>query len=109
LKLRIQFDSQIFFRQGFVNGDKVVVAPAFHRAFPLEVNDHRALFGLEGVVTARGNQAFNDVIERVVVVVEQHHMPLVIEQDIGKDIFLSFNFCGVVKEIHLSGSFVAQR
>ena len=64
-----------------MDGDKVVVAPAFHCAFPFEVNDHRTLFSLEGVVTARGNQAFNDMIKRVVVVVVEHHMPIPVQGD----------------------------
>lgn len=108
-KLRIQLDSQVFFRKGFVDRDEVIVTPAFYGAFAFEVDDHGALLGLQSVVTARGNQALNDVIKGVVAVVEQDQMPLVIEQDIREDIFLSFNFCGVSKGGHGHVSFVAQR
>jgi len=74
-----------------VDRNELFVAPAFDGALPFEVNNHGTLFRLQGIVTAGCDQALNDVVKGVVIVVEQHNVPLVVEQDVGQDIFLSFN------------------
>ena len=86
--LRVQFDSQVFFRKRFVNGGEFVVAAALDIALPLEVNNHRTLLGLECVMPTRAHEAVDDVIERVVVVVEQDNVPFIVKKDVGQNVFL---------------------
>ena len=90
--LRIQLDGQVLFSQGLLDGGQIVVGSTLDGALPLEVDNHCTLLGLECVMTARGNQALNDVVKSVVIVIEQDQMPFVVEQDLRQDIFLSFNF-----------------
>ena len=40
------------------------------------------------LVATSGHQAFDDVVEGVVVVVEQHNVPFIVKQHVGQDIFL---------------------
>ena len=71
-----------------MHGGQVVVTPSLDGALALEVYDHGALLGLQRVVSACGHEAFDDVVKRVVVVVEQRQAPLVVKQHIGQDVFL---------------------
>ena len=71
-----------------MNRGELIVAAAFDVALAFEVNDHRALLRLEGVVSTRADQALDDVVKRVVVVVEQDNVPFVVKQDVGQDVFL---------------------
>ena len=97
--LGIQFDSQVFFAQGLMNGGQVVVAPTLYSAFPFEVHNHGALLRLEGVVAARRDETLDDMVKRVVVVVEQHDVPFVVQQHVGQDVFLSESV-GTVDAVH---------
>jgi hypothetical protein len=49
------------------------------------------LLRLKRIVTARGHQAIDDVVEGVVVVVEQGQTPFRIKEHICQDVFLRFN------------------
>ena len=71
-----------------MNRGEFVVAAAFDVALALEVHNHRALLRLEGVVSARADEALNDVVKRVVVVVEQDNVPFIVKQDVRQDVFL---------------------
>ena len=55
------------------------------------MNNHGTLLRLERIVTARGHQAIDDVIEGVVVVVVQGQTPFRIKKHIRQDVFLRFN------------------
>ena len=74
-----------------MNGSELVERACFDSAFAFEVDDHGALFGLQRVVPARVHQAVNHVVKRVVVVVEQHHIPVPVKGDFRQDVFLGFN------------------
>ena len=71
-----------------MNGGQLVVVAASDGAFAFEVDNHCTLFRLQGVVTTSGHQAFDDVVEGVVVVVEQHNVPFIVKQHIRQDVFL---------------------
>ena len=86
--LRIQLDSQIFFGKRLLDGGKFLIVTALHGAFPFEVDYHGTLFRLKSVMVTYRHQTIDDVIERVVVVIEQHDVPLVAEDDLRKNIFL---------------------
>ena len=72
-----------------MNGGQIVVAPTFHSALPFEVYNHGALLRLEGVVAARRDETLDDMVKRVVVIVEQHDVPFLVQQHVGQDVFLS--------------------
>ena len=82
-----------------MNGGQVVVAPTLYGALPFEVHNHGALLGLEGVVAARRDETLDDMVKRVVVVVEQHDVPFVVQQHVGQDVFLSEGV-GTVDAVH---------
>ena len=86
--LRIELDSQIFFGKRLLDGSKLVVITAFNGAFSLEMNNHGTLFSLKCVMPTHLHQAIDDVVKRVVVVVEQHDVPFVAEHNFGQNIFL---------------------
>ena len=86
--LRIELDSQIFFGKRLLDGGKLVVITAFDSAFPLEMNNHGTLFSLKCVMPTHLHQTIDDVVKRVVVVVEQHDVPFVAEHNVGQNIFL---------------------
>lgn len=71
-----------------MNRGEFIVAATFDVALAFEVDNHRALLCLEGVVSARADEALNDVIKRVVVVVEQDNVPFIVKQDVRQDVFL---------------------
>ena len=77
-----------------MNRGQFIVAAAFDVALAFEVHDHRALLRLEGVMSTRADEALDDVVKRVVVVVEQRQAPLVVKQHIGEDVFLGFDSGG---------------
>ena len=86
--LRVQFNSQVFFRKRLMNRGEFIVAAALHVALAFEVNNHRALLRLEGVVSTGADEALDDVVKRVVVVVEQNNVPFIVKQDVRQDVFL---------------------
>ena len=98
--LGIQFDSQVFLGQRFMNGGELIVGACFDGALAFEVNDHGALFGLQRVMPACGDEAVNHVVKRVVVVVEQHHIPVPVKGDFRQDVFLGFNCAGGDEAVH---------
>ena len=71
-----------------MNRGEFIVAATFDVALAFEVHNHRALLRLEGVVSARADEALDDMVKRVVVVVEQDNVPFVVKQDVGQDVFL---------------------
>ncbi len=81
-KLRIQLNSQIFFGKRLLDGGKFFIVTALHGAFPFEMDNHGTLFRLKSVMPTYRHQTIDDVIERVVVVIEQHDVPLVAEDDL---------------------------
>lgn len=87
-KLRIQLDSQIFFGKRLLDGGKFLIVTALDGAFPFKVDNHGTLFRLKSVMATYRHQTIDDVIERVVVVIEQHDVPLVAEDDLRQNIFL---------------------
>ena len=72
-----------------MNRCEFVVAATFDVALAFEVHNHRALLCLEGVMSARADEAVNDMIKCVVVVVEQDNVPFIVKQDVRQDVFLS--------------------
>lgn len=71
-----------------MNGGQFVKVAASNGALPFKVDNHCTLFCLQGVVAASGHQTFDDVVEGVVVVVEQHNVPFIVKQHVGEDVFL---------------------
>ena len=88
LNLRVQFNSQVFFGKRLINRGEFIVAATFDVALAFEMDNHRALLRLQGVMSACGYEALNDVIKRVVVVVEQDNVPFIVKQDVRQDVFL---------------------
>ena len=95
-----------------MNGCELVVRACFDSAFAFEVYNHGALFGLQRVVPARAHQAVNHVVKRVVVVVEQNHIPVPVKGDFRQNVSLGLyctgddeavqrsRFCGAKIEGH---------
>ena len=71
-----------------MNRGQFIVAAAFDVALAFEVHDHRALLRLEGVMSTRADEALDDVVKRVVVVVEQNNVPFIVKQHVRQDVFL---------------------
>ena len=71
-----------------MNRGEFVVAAAFDVALAFEMNDHRALLRLEGVVSARIDETLDDVVKGVVVVIKQNNVPFIVKQDVRQDVFL---------------------
>ena len=74
--LGIQLDSQVFLGQGLMNRSELIVGARFDSALAFEVDDHSALFGLQRVVPACVDEAVDHMVKRIVMVVEQHYMPV---------------------------------
>lgn len=91
-----------------MNRGEFIVAATFDVALAFEVDNHRALLRLQGVVSARADEALNDVIKRVVVVVEQDNVPFIVKQDVRQDVFLGQGVRTANTE-HRGHSFVSQR
>ena len=91
-----------------MNGGQFVVFAASDGALDFEVDNHCTLFRLQGVVATSGHQAFDDVVEGVVVVVEQHNVPFIVKQHIGQDVFLGLCLSAAYGVFH-HDLFVLQR
>ena len=82
-----------------MNRCEFVVRARFDGALAFEVDNRGTLLCLQCVVATRVNQAFNDMIKRVVMVVEQHHGPVPFEGHFRQDVFLGFDGTGGEKAV----------
>lgn len=91
-----------------MDGGEFFITAALDIALALEMNNHRTLLSLQGIVTTRADETFDDMVKRVVVVIEQHNVPLVVQQDVGQNVFLRQGVRATYLGHRVSG-FVARR
>ena len=71
-----------------MDGGQFFVTATLDIALALEMDNHRTLLRLESIVTTGADETFDDMVKCVVVVIEQHNVPLVVQQYVGQNVFL---------------------